>query len=133
MTVDSTEGVRVHAVHHVNLRISPHEIRVLRDFYCDVIGLREGWRPPFASRGFWLYAGDAPIVHLVETSPGESRPRGGAIDHVSFRCSNLEETKADLQRRGIDYSITQVPVTGDTQIFLHDPVGTGVELTFIAE
>ena len=128
-----TEGVHVQAVHHVNLRIAPDEIRALRDFYCDVLGLREGWRPPFTSKGFWLYAGDAPIVHLVETSPGEVRRRGGAIDHVSFKCTNLEATKADLQRRGVEYSITQVPVTGDTQIFLHDPVGTGVELTFIAE
>lgn len=133
MSADSMKGMHVHAVHHVNLRIAPGEIRALRDFYCDVLGLREGWRPPFASKGYWLYAGDAPIVHLVETSPGESRARGGAIDHVSFRCTSLEGAKTQLQRRGIEYSITQVPVTGDTQIFLHDPVGTGVELTFSAE
>jgi catechol 2,3-dioxygenase-like lactoylglutathione lyase family enzyme len=132
-SVGSAEGVRVHAVHHVNLRISPHEIRGLRDFYCDVLGLKEGWRPPFASKGYWLYADEVPIVHLVETSPGETRPRGGVIDHVSFRCTNPRETESALQHRGIEYSITQVPVTGDTQIFLRDPVGNGVELTFIAQ
>lgn len=132
MSYTSVEIMPVHAVHHVNLRIAPHEIRALRDFYCDVLGLEEGWRPPFASKGYWLYAGGVPIVHLVETGVGETRPRGGAIDHVSFKCTNLDETTAQLQRHGIKYSVTHVPVTGDTQLFLHDPVGTGVELTFIA-
>lgn len=124
--------MRVHAVHHVNLRVAPAEIRALRDFYCDILGLEEGWRPPFASKGYWLYADGAPIVHLVETSPGESRTRGGAIDHVSFKCTQLEEAKIHLRRHGVEFSQTQVPGTKDVQIFLHDLVGTGVELTFTA-
>ena len=125
--------MHVDALHHVNLRIAPARIRSVRDFYCDVLGLKEGWRPPFASKGFWLYAGDAPIVHLVETSPGESRSDGGAIDHVSLKCTNLEETETHLKRCGIQYSVSHVPVTGDTQLFLRDPLGTGVELTFNVE
>lgn len=121
----------VQSIHHVNLRVRPDEIQELRIFYCDVLGLTEGWRPPFASRGDWLYASSMPIVHLVERSPGESdRHDGGAIDHVALRCSNLAETLAHLKNRNVEFSVTQVPVTEEMQILFHDPVGTGIELTF---
>lgn len=121
----------VQSIHHVNLRVGPEELLELRFFYCDVLGLTEGWRPPFASRGYWLYADSLPIVHLVERSPGEPEHRGvGVIDHVALRCSKLNETLAHLRDRGIEFSVTQVPVTGEMQVLLHDPIGTGIELTF---
>lgn len=122
----------VQSIHHMNLRIAHSELRTVRDFYCEVLGLTEGWRPPFASNGYWLYANDAPIVHLVAMSPDEqprARP-GGAIDHVSLRCVDLDGTLDQLRARDIEFSISEVPLLGDTQVFFKDPVGVGVELTF---
>jgi catechol 2,3-dioxygenase-like lactoylglutathione lyase family enzyme len=124
----------VQLLHHVNLRVRPEHIRKLRDFYCDVIGLTEGWRPPFKSSGYWLYAGDSPVVHLVQKGPDE--PRGGvdygkpAIDHVAFRCSDSDAMAARLREHGIAYAISEVPELGDLQFLVHDPLGNGVELSF---
>lgn len=119
------------SIAHVNLRVPPERIRELKDFYCAVLGLSEGWRPPFASRGHWLYAQGEPIVHLVESSPGESRElRSGAIDHVALRCTDLEGTVARLQKYGVGFATSRVPEVGDVQLLFKDPVGTGVELTF---
>lgn len=121
------------SIAHINLRVSPDQIRDVRDFYCKVLGLTEGWRPSFASRGYWLYAADTPIVHLVETSPGESaHVRAGAIDHVALQCADFEGTISRLQECGISFKTSRVPDVGDIQLMLKDPVGVGVELTFAA-
>src|SRR5687767_295529 len=122
----------VHSIHHVNLRVARSELRQLRDFYCEVLSLTEGWRPPFDSHGYWLYANAAPIVHLVEMRPEEpprARP-GGAIDHVSLKCTNLDQTISHLRSRGVEFAMAEVPLLGDIQLFFKDPAGTGVELTF---
>lgn len=121
------------SIAHINLRVSPDQIREVRDFYCKVLGLTEGWRPPFASRGYWLYAADAPIVHLVETSADESaHSRAGAIDHVALQCSDYEGTIARLQECGVSFKTSRVPEVGDIQLMFKDPVGVGVELSFAA-
>ena len=42
------------------------DIEVTREFYCGVVGLREGQRPPLAFPGYWLYAGDTPCLHVAD-------------------------------------------------------------------
>ncbi|HEY5806637.1 MAG TPA: VOC family protein [Povalibacter sp.] len=124
----------VQVLHHVNLRVHPEDIRKLRDFYCDVIGLTEGWRPPFRSSGYWLYAGDAAVVHLVENGPdsveADIEYGRSVIDHVAFRCSDSEGMAARLHEHGIRYTISEVPELGDLQFLFRDPLGNGVELSF---
>jgi len=124
--------VTVHAVHHINLRVRPQDIRRLRDFYCDVLGLEEGWRPPFKSSGYWLYAGAAAVVHLVEMRPDEIGGDSckGVIDHVAFRCSDMDSMAASLREHGVQYEVSKVPEAGDVQLLFRDPLGTGIELSF---
>ena len=123
----------IEAIHHVNIRAPAGDIAKLRHFYCEIVGLREGWRPPFESRGHWLYAGPHPVVHLVEgdgdVDGNARRESGGGVDHVAFRCSDLAPMIERLRGRGIDFSLTRVPSLGDQQLLFRDPLGIGVELT----
>ena len=48
---------------HVNVRTA--SVELMRAWYVRVLGLKDGWRPPFPFPGAWLYAGNDPIVHLV--------------------------------------------------------------------
>lgn len=50
---------------HNGLRAPRAMIERLRTFYCEVVGLRVGPRPPFCSRGYWLYAGAHVVRHLT--------------------------------------------------------------------
>ncbi len=102
----------------------------MKQFYCEVLGLQPGFRPPFASNGYWLYVADQPVLHLVEGT--QTPPGAGAVDHISFCCSELHSIIARLRERGVPYQVTQVPVLGHTQIFFRDPLGLGVELTVLA-
>jgi catechol 2,3-dioxygenase-like lactoylglutathione lyase family enzyme len=56
---------------HYNLRAPRELMEQLKAFYCDVLGLTQGKRPPFDSFGYWLYAGDQCVLHLSEAQPDE--------------------------------------------------------------
>lgn len=119
----------INAIHHVNIRAPAIDIARLKQFYCEILGLREGWRPPFESRGHWLYAGRRPVVHLVESDADPARPAApGIVDHVAFHCSNLESVIEKLRSRGIEFHLTSIPSLGDQQLLFRDPLGMGIEL-----
>jgi len=124
--------VPVQAVDHINIRAPKALVAELKDFYECVLGLRVGRRPPFRSKGHWLYLGDLPVVHLVEdASVRESTgPRGPVVDHVAFSCAGLREFEEALRARKIAFRRTEVPETSLVQLFLVDPAGNGVELQF---
>ena len=119
-------------LNHINLHAKRELLDALKDFYCDVVGLRVGSRPAFRNFGYWLYAGDRPVVHLWEADPDEVRRTNvaGTFDHVAFDCANLSDVEAALRARAVTYRKAQPPGTEQTQLFLTDPAGNGVELNF---
>lgn len=127
----------VHRLDHVNLRAAGSAFVALREFYCQVLGLRTGERPPLASAGLWLYAGADPIVHLVEV-PEAAAPAasaalpGRAFDHLAFACAGLEETLSRLGKLGVANTVQANPVTHQVLVRLEDPSGLGIELVFPA-
>lgn len=130
----TTWGIRmpVTGFSHYNLRAPRALLHELRDFYCEVVGLEEGDRPPFRGFGYWLYAGGEAVLHLSEAGADERRPAQpiGTFDHAAFRCTGRAEYEHKLNRRGIQYRVATVPATQQVQIFLTDPAGNGVELNF---
>ena len=124
----------IEAIHHVNIRAPASDIAKLKRFYCEIVGLRDGWRPPFESRGHWLYAGTEPIVHLVEGErDADTIASKGCVDHVAFRCSDLAPMVERLRSSGVEFQLTQVPSLGDQQLLFRDPLGIGVELNVSAK
>ncbi len=122
-------------LNHVNLR-SPYETMLkLKDFYCDVVGLKVGPREGFSSRGFWLYIGDNDVLHLAEYR-GDGEPLMNVlttVDHISFTCTDIPATEAHLKQHNVEYSIRDLPVLNVKQINFKDPVGNGIELFFHLE
>ena len=113
---------------HVNIQGPEDLIRRCRDFYVDVIGLVEGHRPAFRTTGFWLYAGDVAVVHLTVRA---QEPAGrSALDHFALQIDDLVALFARLEHHGVPHEIDSVPGTGITQVFVRDPAGVGVELSF---
>lgn len=117
---------------HINFHAPRELLDALKDFYCEVVGLRAGARPPFSAFGYWLYAGDLPIVHLLEAAPGEARTADAVntFDHVAFDCRDRVAVEKAIAGRGIAYRVARVPDSKQVQIFLRDPAGNKVELNF---
>lgn len=123
----------VAGLNHFNLRAPRALLDELRRFHIEAIGLEEGWRPPFRSRGHWLYAQGHDILHLTEAGPDEARATHAAttFDHIAFACTDADDAEARLRRHGVDYRIAEVPTTSQKQFFLRDPAGNGIELNFV--
>ncbi|WP_454726651.1 MULTISPECIES: VOC family protein [Cupriavidus] len=100
-------------------------------FYREVLGFETGPRPPFSFPGAWLYAGGAPIVHLVATHALPA-PSAGVLDHMAFTATGLAHHVSDLRRRGIPFTLGRLAGSGLWQLFLHDPNGAKIELDFDA-
>ena len=120
-------------------------------FYCGLLGLKKGPRPPFPFPGLWLYAGetdryDNAAVHIIGIDRNDpeglkkylgdrdetSLAGSGAVDHVAFFATGLKETLEKLKANGIEGRERTVPLLGLHQVFIDDPNGIVVELNFPA-
>jgi len=119
----------VHGLHHFTLRCDLEDLEALREFYGRALGLTPGARPALRFAGYWLYAAGQPVVHLYASGRAAS-PEAVALDHISFRASGLADMRKRLKAEAIDF--TEAPVPGWTlhQLFIRDPLGLKLELTF---
>ena len=117
--------MKVEALDHFTIVTDDLETSVA--FYTDVIGLRNGERPPFEFPGAWLYCGERAVLHLINAPEGREM---GVIDHAAFRLTGYGEMKARLKKGDIKYRETQLPGWGTTQVFVNTPDNAVVELIF---
>ena len=122
----------VQGFNHFNLRAQQPLLQQIRDFYVAVLGMREGWRPPFPFPGYWLYLEEDAVLHLVEAPSDGPAPNiaAGTFDHIAFSCTGFVEFEARLRTMGLDYRKVSVPGTTQQQLFVKDPAGNGVEFNF---
>ena len=121
--------------------IMTRDLERTKDFYCDIVGLTVGDRPPLNFPGYWLYCGGIPTVHLLGyraqdpmIPDGPSYPaKTGRLDHIAFSCVDLKGMKANLHGRDIKYDERVLPRLNMTQLFYLDPDGIAVECNFPAE
>ena len=100
-------------------------------FYCDMLDLHRGPRPPFDFPGAWLYIGDTAVLHVIA---GRALPEvpAGVIDHVAFTGRDLAITAATLRQHGVRFDLRRLVGDGTWQLFCHDPDGARVEIDFNA-
>jgi catechol 2,3-dioxygenase-like lactoylglutathione lyase family enzyme len=124
----------IHGLNHVTVRAPRPLLDQVKDFYCDVLGLVVGPRPPFGGFGWWLYpaGSDRAAVHLFEQSSDDSRTLDGVntFDHFAFDASGRADVEALLAERGIGFRRSNVPERTTIQVFCEDPAGNTVELVF---
>jgi len=116
---------------HIQLVAEKDLVLKLRDFYCDVVGLTEGFRPAFERFGFWLYIGDKDVIHLITPKDGDGRsPLKSSFDHIAFKTGEYESVLKRLKSLNISFEEKLIPGMSAHQIFLRDPAGNRVELNF---
>ena len=122
-------------IDHYTLRCTEAQLDSLRGFYGAVLGLQVGPRPDFDFPGVWFYLCGRPVVHLAAfadraaADPGATAGASG-FDHVAFRASGLAATRRRLTEHGMRWTERPVPGFPLHQVFLTDPLGVRVELTF---
>ena len=106
------------------------DLEKCKAFYIDVLGLTEGYRPPFTFPGAWLYSGDQAILHIIagRLLPTDAQ---GVIDHMAFTASDLQSFIDRLNKNGITFKLQRLVGEHTWQLFCHDPDGAKVELNFV--
>ncbi len=102
-----------------------------KDFYMNILGLEEGYRPPLGFPGAWLYSNNQAVLHIIA---GRALPenRAGVLDHMAFSATDLNATVSKLKARDLEYVLRRQQESGTWQLFCHDPSGAKVELDFDA-
>jgi len=133
-------------LHHLqHFLIQTADLEKTKDWYVDVLGMRVGPHPDFKFPVYWLYLGDADVLHLAEGGAKVSENRkkylgqqstattgSGVVDHVAFRATGLLDLIDHLKRKGVDFKERRVNGQGLYQLFLIDPNGVKIELNFEA-
>ena len=116
-----------HAMNHFT--VLAENLRETCDFYRDLLGLTEGYRPDMGFPGAWLYAGEQAVLHVINRAP-LPQSRAGVLDHMAFSAIDLAGTVGKLEEKGVRYQLGRQVETGTWQLFFHDPNGARVELDF---
>ena len=135
-----TKGIVPHKLGHVAFFVT--DVKHVTRFYCEVLGLRTGPRPPFDFEGYWIYVGDVAAVHVAGQASYEETGRlvdvvkerhgSGSVDHIAFAADNWDELVASFDRHGVKYRATQVPGSDLRQLFVLDPDGIQIEINIRA-
>lgn len=121
-----------------HLAIKTDDLDLTRAFWCGVIGLREVARPDFGYPGAWLACpqpGGQAIVHVYAGGPAlgglDRVPSGSAaIDHLSLACVGYHAYRSRFAAAYLEWREFLVPGTTLWQLFVYDPSGVQLELTF---
>ena len=127
---EKPDGHELGVLDHYN--VSTRKLKETVQFYEDVLGFKNGPRPPFNFPGAWLYSGSHPVLHLNDISgtDKEQRADSGVIDHVAFGSRGFEAIKKHLTGKGIAAPREPGAELTRWQIFLRDPNNVEIELNF---
>jgi len=122
----------INGIDHYNLRSDEKMIEILKNFYINIVGLKLGHRPPFKSKGYWLYAGKNDVLHLSSSKDNIKNlvDVNSTLDHVSFSAINKKKFMDVLQKNNIIFKERLIPEINIEQLFFKDPAGNGIELIF---
>ena len=117
---------------HLNIRTANLERMV--DWYCEILGMAPGPRPPFSFDGAWLYTNERALVHLVAVAaePGAD-PADLKIEHGAFRASGFAAFIRRLEKNEVRHRIARVPDFPIVQVNLWDPDGNHLHVDFDAD
>lgn len=113
---------------HVTVRSA--DLERTERFYGDLLGLRIGPRPAIAVPGRWFYIGARAVLHVLPRTAEATAPAGGTIDHFAFDADDLPAFERRLEAAGQPFESRRLADSDTWQVFLTDPDGARVELSF---
>ena len=104
------------------------------EFYRDKLGfpvIRENYRPERDDWKIDLQLDDYTELELfiMKGHPERPSPEAYGLRHLAFRVESVDETVAELERKGIPCEpVREDTFTGEKMTFFHDPDGLPIEI-----
>lgn len=118
---------------HISLNTTPNAERITD--LKTLLGLQDGFRPPFPFAGRWLYQADKPVLHLIDQP--ETQAESTCLNHIAFRGvtasgqPSAEQTQAvlnTLEMLDLPFHTLNVPDEKTLQIFVRVSADLMIEL-----
>ncbi|MEK9196927.1 VOC family protein [Ureibacillus sp. FSL E2-3493] len=115
----------IKGLHHIQITIPKGTENEAKNFYCDVLGLKEIEKPDSLKGrgGFWLTVGDKDIH--VGTEDGFDRTKTKA--HIAYEVDDLSYWRVRLSQEHIKI-LDGIPIPGFDRFEFRDPFGNRVEM-----
>jgi catechol 2,3-dioxygenase-like lactoylglutathione lyase family enzyme len=112
------------AIDHVQLAMPAGGEAIARQFFGDVLGMKEVAKPPELAKrgGCWFASGDVQVHLGVES---DFRPARKA--HPALRCRDYDSLITHLRQRGVQI-VAAEDVPGVQRCHIFDPFGNRIEL-----
>jgi catechol 2,3-dioxygenase-like lactoylglutathione lyase family enzyme len=131
----------VHGFDHFTIRTE--KLEETKAFFSKLLNLKEGRRPSFSFKGYWLYLDKQPIFHLAESVVDETSEvvkylgvrstvtsGSGSLDHLAFRIEGYADLLKKAEEEKWDFFERTVPDIKEHQLFFKDPNGITIEMIF---
>lgn len=126
--------------HLFHVAIKTADLDATVDFYNRVLGLVTYRRPSFDFQGAWLapaVAGSDAILHVyagdaARSAAGDFEIGTAAVDHVSLCAHGYDDMRRRLRQLDLPHRQNVVPNLPFWQLFVYDPNGVLIELTYHA-
>lgn len=112
-----------------HFNIAPQDMEATVKFYVEAIGLTVGYRPDFGVDGYWLYAGEQSVLHLLGNEERSTGPTG-RVDHIAFWATGVSDYVKRFKKLGIPYKLRTIHSAKMHQIFVTDVDGVLIEIGF---
>ncbi|MGG3468703.1 VOC family protein [Neobacillus pocheonensis] len=121
--------IKYKCLHHVSLSVT--DLERAKDFYGNILCLKELERPSFDFPGAW-YEIEGQQLHLIVDPSSQTIRQDKSISsregHFALRVENYQETLQWLKKNGIELLEKPNSISGFAQIFCTDPDGNIIEL-----
>jgi glyoxylase I family protein len=122
--------VDITSLHHVAVCVT--DIARSKQFYGEILGLKEVARPAFPFGGAWYEMGDGRQLHLIVHEHPRTLRGTLAIDlrdgHLALGVADYNRAVAALQAAGVECVPRPDNVTPWRQVYVTDPDGNVIEL-----
>ena len=122
--------MKVDQLNHVALEVV--DVDASCAFYEAVLGLEKIQRPDFGFPGAWYALGSGQALHLI-SGREETVVGGRRGTHFALRADSVAAAEERLKAQQVDYTPPRQRPDGVTQIYLEDPDGHTIELSFFDE
>ena len=115
--------IRFERANHINICVPPERLEEARQFYTEVIGLKQILRPDhvFPTPGYWFDIGDIQFhIGIEPVKPRSNR-------HIAFEVADIAAAKDHLKKHNVEVAVEDVVPGWDRFSFI-DPFGNRMEL-----
>jgi len=122
--------MQVKKLDHVNIRTT--QLDTMINWYTNVLGLENGYRPSFTFEGAWLYASGSVIIHLVQideknTIGSESSLK---LEHFALQAAGAIEFEATLNKASEKFKRIELAEINAVLYNVWDPDGNHIHIDF---